>query len=113
MSRRRRRKLTPFVALDSQMLKSPEWRKGLTRSERDVYEQLKRKFVGYNNGDIELHYSELKDFLASATIAKALKGLEAKGWISRTKYGGLYRYSNKYRLTGKHDPDRRIINYSP
>ncbi len=110
MSRRKRILLANFVALDRRMLKSPEWRTGLTRSERDVYEQLKRKFVGHNNGDIELHYSELRDFMASATIAKALKGLEAKGWISRTRYGGLYRFSNKYRLTGKYDPDRRL-NY--
>ena len=90
------------------MLKSPEWRTGLTSSEKIVYIHLKYKFVGWNNGDIELHYSELRDFLAPGTIWMAFKGLEKKGWIERTKYGGLYRFVNKYRLTGKCDPDRNI-----
>ena len=108
MSRRKGKKLAPFVALDRQMLKSAEWRTGLTSSEKIVYIHLKYKFVGWNNGDIELHYSELRDFLAPGTIWRAFKGLQAKGWIERTKYGGLRRFVNKYRLTGKHDHDRNI-----
>ena len=35
--------------------------------------------------------------------SKALKGLEAKGWIEKTKHGGLYRFTNKYSLTWKYD----------
>lgn len=85
------------------MLCSEEWRLGLSPTERDIYIMLKYKFVGTNNGEIILHYSELSDMYSSATIAKAFKGLEAKGWVQRTHYGGMFRYTNKYALTGKYD----------
>ena len=105
MNRRRGRKLVSFVALDRQMLKSPEWRTGLTSSEKILYIHLKHKFVGWNNGLIELHYSELTGFVARATIAKAFRGLERKGWIMREEpYGGIPHHPVKYRLTGKYDP---------
>lgn len=92
------------------MLKSSEWRTGLTSSEKIVYVHLKGKFTGTNNGEIQLHYSELKDMMAPATISKALKGLVNKGWVEKTQHGGMFRYCCKYRLTGKHD--HAFINYS-
>lgn len=100
--RRKKAKLPPFVALGRFMLRSKEWR-GLSPKAKILYIHLKHKYVGHNNGDIELHYSELKDMMASSTISSAFKELEAKGWITPTKYGGLYRYVNKYKLTGKYD----------
>ena len=81
---------------------SEEWR-SLTPKAKIVYLHLKYKFVGHNNGEIVLHYSELKDMFSSKTIARAFRELEAKGWVERTQYGGLYRYVNKYRLTFKYD----------
>jgi len=48
-------------------------------------------------------YLELKDIMAPATLSKALKGLIKKGWIEKTKHGGLFRYFCLYRLTGKYD----------
>lgn len=104
MNRRKHPKLPPsFVALDRRMLKSPEWRKGLSSSEKVVYIHLRYKFVGWNNGEIVLRYSELTDFLAKGTISKAFKELERKGWIDRPTHGGLERNTNKFRLTGRYD----------
>ena len=88
--------------LDRSMLDSPEWRT-LSPAEMLTYVYLKKNYNGRNNGQIPLRYSWLKDIFAAATLSKALKGLEAKGWIEKTKLGGLYRYSCEYKLTGKCD----------
>lgn len=100
---RKKDKRSPFVGLSRNMLKSKEWRQDLRPAEREIYILIKYKFTGSNNGEIMLYYSEIEDMYSSATISKALKGLESKGWIKRTRCGGLYRFKNEYELTGKHD----------
>lgn len=107
---KRRQGAPPFVALSKELLRSEDWKKGLTSSEKIVYLFLKCNYDGSNNGQIHLHYSELKTAMASATISSAFKGLEAKGWIEKTKMGGLFRYYNLYKLTGKHD--KLFINFN-
>jgi hypothetical protein len=98
---KRRKGLPPFVALPRIMLRSKEWRNGLTSSEKILYIHLKHKYIGHNNGDLCLHYSEVIDFMSSATIAKAFKGLREKRWIEETAHiGGKYRFELRYRLTG-------------
>jgi len=91
-----------FVMLERQTLLSPKW-KELSHSEMIAYIYIKNNFNGSNNGDIPLKYLELKGILAPETLSKALKGLESKEWIEKTKYGGMFRYYNLYRLTGRHD----------
>ena len=89
-----------------QMLNSKEW-KELPSAEKLVYLHLKAKYAPKYNGRIKLYHSELKDVVGlknSGSRCKAFKGLEDKGWIKRTKLGGLYRYFNEYELTGKYDP---------
>lgn len=101
---KRRDKYPPFVALTREMLKNPAWRSGLSNSAKVLYIHLKYKFTGQNNGEICLHYSEMEDFMAPATIAKAFRELEAKEWISvERRVGGQYRFTTYYRLTGKYD----------
>jgi hypothetical protein len=96
----------PFVMLGKRLwLKSPEWR-GLSPQARDVYAMLKSKYNGHNNGEIRLHYSEIRGvsgLKCNKSISKAFRELEAKTWIERTKIGGMYRYHNLYKLTGKFD----------
>lgn len=99
---RHRRHSRPFVMFDKEMLNSTNW-KVLSHSEMVVYLYIKRNFNGSNNGEIPLKYAELKDIMAPATIKKALTGLEANGWIEKTKHGGLYRYYCLYKLTGRYD----------
>lgn len=104
--RRRRKKHNSFVMLDRWLLfQCKEWQ-DLSNSARVLYVLLKGKYNGSNNGEIRLYYSELlkyKGFSSSSTIRKAIKELEEKGWIGRTRIGGLIRYSNKFKLTGRYD----------
>ena len=96
-----------FVPLSREMLKSKEWRVGLSSSAKVLYIHIKYKFVGSNNGLIRLYYSEINDFMAEGTIARAFKELEVKDWIERLKVGtGKYRWVYDIKLTGKYD---RII----
>lgn len=96
------------MALPREMLKSKEWRLDLGPFDREVYIQIKRNFNGFNNGEIRLYYSQLSDFMAHGTIAKAFKSLEEKGWIERKRIGtGKHRWVCDIKLTGKYD--RRIF----
>lgn len=96
----------PFVPLGKEMLfKCEEW-KEFSPAARDIYIMLKAKYNRKNNGEIRLHYSELKKIKGlrnQRTISRGFKELEEKGWITRSKEGGLYRVSTEYTLTGKHD----------
>lgn len=91
--------------LPRKMLRSHEW-KILKPAAKILYIHLKGKYNGHNNGEIRLYYSELKGIqgLSSpSTVSKAFKELEEKGWIKKTKLGGLYRSINEYELTGNYD----------
>ena len=92
----------PFVMLERDTLDSPEW-KELSRSAMMTYVYIKKNYNGGNNGKIPLKYADLKGILAPATISKSLKELQSKGWIEKTKHGGLHRFYCLYELTGKHD----------
>lgn len=81
------------------MLRSPEW-KALSNSEKVLWIHLKADFRGHNADKLCLSYIALKGIMAPATISKAFKGLETKGWIEKTKHGGFYRYRCKYKLRG-------------
>lgn len=83
-----------------------EW-KELPPSEKIIYLYLKGKYSPVNNGKIRLYHSELNDIVGLKnpnTRCKAFKGLEDKGWIIRTQFGGLMRHINEYKLTGEYDP---------
>jgi len=73
-----------FVALDRSLLfKCDSW-KGLTPGEKLFYVYLRAKFNGGNNGQIKLHYSELKGiwgFSSNETISWSIRELEAARWI--------------------------------
>ena len=60
-----------------------------------LYLHIKAKYNGSNNGKIRLPYSELEGIngiSSPKTISKAQQELIDKGWITKTKHGGLYRY---------------------
>ena len=88
------------------LFNSKEW-KDLSPAAKLIYLYLKGKFSPMINGRIRLYHSELKDIKGlknSGSRCKAFKELEWKGWIRRTKLGGLYRHFNEYELTGEFDP---------
>ena len=90
------------MMLERETLNSLKW-KELSPSEMIVYIYIKKNYNGVNNGEISFKYSELKSIFAPATISKSLKNLIDKGWIEKTKHGGMFRYYCLYKLTGKHD----------
>lgn len=98
----KRRRSPSFVGIERSVLKSAAWRE-LGNAARVLYLHLKAKYDGKNNGDIKLYYSEMKGVMATATLSKAFKELEQRGWIEKTKYGGRYRFVCSYRLTGTHE----------
>ena len=106
MVRKRRNKShKSFVMLPRKMLRSQEW-KELSPAAKLFYIHLKGKYNGHNKGEIRLYYSELrgiKGISSPSTISTANKELQEKGWIKRTKLGGLYRFINEYELTGNFD----------
>jgi len=103
---RRKPKFKDFFMLGNEMvLKGKEWN-SLSPSAKILYLCIKAKHNGTNNGNIVLHYSELKavrGLSSPATASKAFRELDKKGWIERDSLGGLYRIPNKYRLTGNYD----------
>ncbi len=103
--RQRKKRFNNFVMVPRKILKLNEWR-SLSPSAKILYVHLKAKYNGANNGSIDLHYSELegiRGLSSHSTISKALKELLEKDWIKKTQFGGLYRHSNKYELTGRFD----------
>jgi len=105
---RRDRSCPPFVALSKDLLLKRHEFWDLSPAARDLYLLLKSRYTGANNGTIRLYYSEIKKLKISGlrgdkVISRAFFELEAEGWILRTKIGGLHRFINEYRLSGKHD----------
>ena len=104
MRYRKKKNLPSFVPLSREMLKSKEWRVGLSSSAKVLYICIKHKYVGSNNGLIRLYYSEMSDVMAEGTIAHAFQELEERGWIERIKVGsGKYRWVYDIKLTGQYD----------
>ena len=103
--RKKDKRFHSFVSLPRKTLGSKEW-KELSPAAKILYPLIKAKYNGNNNGNIRLYYSELggiRGLSSHSTISRAFAELEKKGWIKRTKFGGMYRYFNKYKLTGKYD----------
>lgn len=102
MSKRWKRRYPPFVMIEKETLKRPEW-KGLSHTTKLIYIYLKANFNGANNGKIPFRYSLYKDEFSPATISKALKKLEADSWIEKTRYGGMFRYYCEYSVLENRD----------
>ena len=106
-SRKKHRETIPFVWIAKDMLfNCKEW-KELSSAAKLLYQYIKTKYNGSNNGKIRLPYSELKGIKgisSPGTISKAQVELVRNEWIKITQHGGLYRYFNLYKLTWKYDP---------
>ena len=94
----KKHKSPPFVLILKEMLKSNAWQ-NLTNASRVAYLHLKAKSVSTNPGELTLSYVEMGKIMRGETFSKALKQLEAEGFILRTQRGGLYRKRNFFRLS--------------
>jgi len=97
MPRKSKNKLSRFVALPWEIIDSLAWQ-NLTNASRVTLIHLKRKVVKPNPGEISLSYHEMEKIMNRHTYSKALKQLEAFGFITKEQYGGLYRRRNFFRL---------------
>ena len=61
---------------------------------------MRSKFNDKNYSEITLTYNEMKGILSTKTMSRALKELETRGWIEKTKHGGLYGGSCQYKFKG-------------
>ncbi|MCP4316419.1 MAG: MarR family transcriptional regulator [Hyphomicrobiales bacterium] len=73
------------------MAKSKAWC-SLGGSAAKVYVELRRRFIGHNNGHIAMGIGDAAKRLAlgKATVARALAELEAKGFIVKVRPGQWY-----------------------
>jgi len=98
MYRRKKNKLSRFVAIPWEIIDSPAW-KNLTNASRVALIHLKRKVVKPNPGEFSLSYNEMEEIMNRHTFSKAIKQLEVFGFIKKEQYGGLYRRRNFFRLS--------------
>lgn len=90
-----------FVPVPYRMLDSEAWT-SLQANSIKVWMELRRGFNGRNNGEILLPYAKAQKKLkmGSATISRALKELEEKGFVEIVKPGHWYgRKATEWRVT--------------
>ena len=98
MPRKKKNKLSRFVALHWEIIDSHAWQ-NLTNASRVALVHLKRKVVMPNPGEISLSYGEMEKIMNRHTYSRALRQLEEFGFITKVQYGGLYRRRNFFRLS--------------
>ena len=89
----------PFLALPREILDSPAWA-ALTAHEVKLLVDLGAALRGRNNGDLACTWAAMhkRGWVSRDTLAKALAGLLAKGFISKTRQGYL-RLCSLYAVT--------------
>jgi hypothetical protein len=95
---KRKKKLSRFIALLWEIVDSPAW-ESLANSSRVAYIHLKRKITKPNPGEISLSYGEMEKIMNRHTFSKALRELEAIGFITKKQHGGLFRRRNFFQLS--------------
>jgi len=96
---RKKQKCHPFVMIRKDLLKDAAWRK-LSFSAMIVYIYLRKKFNYATLSEVTLAYSEINDMMSSKTISKAFSELQDRGFIEKTKQGGLFGGVCAYKFIG-------------
>lgn len=106
-------RLRPFVPVLHEMLDSTAWQK-IGNPARVAYIHLKRKCFPWDPpGELTFSYKEAEKFMTRETFARAIRELEANGFISRTQRGGLYRRRNYFRLSDEWKKQRQVGKCTP
>jgi hypothetical protein len=98
MGRNKKNRLPPFVAILKDMLKSEAWG-AIGNPARVAYLHLKGKCITAGGCEITLSFKEMERIMNRHTFARALKQLEAFGFITREKRGGMFRKRNYFRFS--------------
>ena len=112
-----------YAPLPYAMLKSPAWR-SLSGAAIKVWMELHTRFNGGNNGKLHLSMNEAAEILGlgKATVQRAFKELEYKGFIALETPGDWYaRRAHDWRITlkpmqrpqGKEMPTNDWRNWHP
>jgi hypothetical protein len=99
-----------FVPVPYSMAKSDAWR-SLSGAAVKVYVELRRRFIGHNNGHIAMGIGEAARLLrlGKATVARALDELERKGFIVKVRPGQWFgRRATEWAVT-----DRSLNGHYP
>lgn len=89
----RKREPGPYIAMPFEVGRSIEYW-GLSAQAMRVLNYLWfAQYNGQNNGDLSAAYSQMRErgFKSRDTVWRALRELEEKGWIVRTRQGGRHR----------------------
>ncbi len=92
-----------YVNLHYAMLKSPAWR-SLSGNAVRLWFELHTRFNGSNNGKVFLSLNEAAEILGlgKATVQRAYKELQDKGFLALEQEGNWYnRRAHEWRLTTK------------
>jgi DNA-binding MarR family transcriptional regulator len=103
MPRRNKRDREQYVYLSYPMLHSLAWR-SLSGAAVKVWLELRTRFNGGNNGRLRLSLDEAARILqlGKATVMRALKELEAKGFVKLTRRGQWYGHrASEWAVTDK------------
>ncbi len=94
-----RRESGSFAALPHEILDSPEWAKLSVHAVRALLD-LFAQYRGENNGDFSATWSRMqkRGWRSKDTLYRALRELQTKGWIVKTRQGGIHR-CNLYAVT--------------
>lgn len=104
-----KKKVHQFLMLDYSLIHGPLWN-DLSRSSRDVYEQIKSsrhirrkkgEVINTDDNHIEFGYSDLKIKMARSTFYNSVKELYARGLIKVIDYGDFPRKKATYALSKK------------
>jgi DNA-binding HxlR family transcriptional regulator len=99
-----------YMTISYPMAQSEPWR-SLSGAALKVWIELRTRFNGGNNGRLTLSLDEAARLLhmGKATVARALKELEAKGFAKMTRRGRWYgRLASEWAVT-----DKGINGYPP
>jgi biotin operon repressor len=101
-----------YIPLPYSMLRHPAWRR-LNPAAIKVWLELRSRYNGSNNGKLALSVDQGAKLLgmSKSTVTRALKELEAKGFIVKTRQGAWYgRKATEWRVTDTscdgHPPSR-------
>jgi len=100
---KRSRRGPPFIKLDHPVFDSEAFQ-SLAHSSVRVLLSIMRRKNGSNGTDaapIICPYECMNGSMSSATIARAIRELEEKGFIHRTKRGGLMKQPNLFTFSGE------------
>lgn len=91
------------ISIPHRLLNSPAYL-GLSNRAKVLFQDLRMKYNGHNNGNISASLSDLRKrgWNSSSTLAKCLRELQEHGFLDKTRQGGIAYMSklcNLFRFT--------------